>query len=166
MGGLIGARYAQRYGDELAGLVAVGAVDRPDAVLRGLVQLPAGTELPDDPIDPAVLSRDLSVGEAYANDPLVWHGGWKRTTLEAFHRANQADRRGPRLRPTAGALHPRGGRPAGADARWPSRPCERLTGDDFMEQIVAEARHEVFNELDKVATIALVAGFVERVTAN
>ena len=33
---------------------------------------------------PAVLSRDPAVGEAYAADPLVYHGGWKVPTLRAF----------------------------------------------------------------------------------
>ena len=42
----------------------------------------------------------------------------------------------------------------------------RLAGDDFTEEIVAEARHETFNELDKEATIALVADFAERVTTG
>jgi alpha-beta hydrolase superfamily lysophospholipase len=42
----------------------------------------------------------------------------------------------------------------------------RLKGEDFAEEIVPEARHETFNELDQVATIELVAGFAERVTAN
>jgi alpha-beta hydrolase superfamily lysophospholipase len=35
------------------------------------------------------------VGEAYAADPLVWHGGWKRPTLEAFVAADQAIADGP-----------------------------------------------------------------------
>jgi len=43
------------------------------------------------PIDGAVLSRDPAVGEAYAADPLVWHGGWKRPTLEAFVAADRAE---------------------------------------------------------------------------
>ena len=45
-----------------------------------------------------LLSRDPAVGEAYAADPLVWHGGWKRPTLEAFV---AADRRSPRARASA-----------------------------------------------------------------
>ena len=40
--------------------------------------------IPDVPIDPAILSRDPAVGEAYGQDPLVWHGPFKRATLEAF----------------------------------------------------------------------------------
>jgi alpha-beta hydrolase superfamily lysophospholipase len=166
MGGLIGARYAQLHGDGLAGLVLSAPSIGLTAVLAPvLVQLPEGTELPDEPIDPTVLSRDLSVGDAYANDPLVWHGGWKRVTLEAFHRANEAVDDGPGF----------GGLPVlyihgEVDQLVPhalAQPAvERLKGNDFTEHVVPEARHETFNELDKVATIELVAGFADRVTAN
>jgi alpha-beta hydrolase superfamily lysophospholipase len=42
----------------------------------------------------------------------------------------------------------------------------RLAGEDFAEEIVREARHETFNELEQEATIALVADFAERVTTG
>jgi alpha-beta hydrolase superfamily lysophospholipase len=130
-----------------------------------LVQLPEGTELPDDPIDPTVLSRDPSVGEAYANDPLVWHGGWKRVTLAAFHRANEAVDAGPTFGELP-VLYLHGE----VDQLVPmalARPAvERLRGSDFSERIVPEARHEVFNELEQDETIGLVADFAERVTGN
>jgi alpha-beta hydrolase superfamily lysophospholipase len=166
MGGLIAARYAQRYGDGLAGLVLSAPSVGLAAVLAPvLVQLPEGTELPDDPIDPAVLSRDESVGEAYANDPLVWHGGWKRRTLEAFHAANEAVDSGPGFGELP-VLYVHGE----SDQLVPmalARPAvERLRGSDFTERIVPEARHEVFNELEQDETIGLVADFAERVTAN
>jgi alpha-beta hydrolase superfamily lysophospholipase len=166
MGGLVTARYAQRHGDELAGLVLSAPSIGVAAVLAPvLVQLPEGTELPDDPIDPTVLSRDLSVGEAYANDPLVWHGGWKRVTLAALHRANEAVDAGPTFGELP-VLYVHGE----ADELVPmalARPAvERLRGSDFTERIVPEARHEVFNELDQDETIGLVADFAERVTGN
>jgi alpha-beta hydrolase superfamily lysophospholipase len=166
MGGLIAARYAQRYGDGLAGLVLSAPSIGLAAVLSPvLVQLPEGTELPDDPIDPDVLSRDPSVGEAYANDPLVWHGGWKRPTLEAFLRANEAVDAGPGFGDLP-VLYVHGE----ADQLVPmalARPAvERLRGPDFTERIVPAARHEVFNELDQDETIGLVADFAERVTGN
>jgi alpha-beta hydrolase superfamily lysophospholipase len=166
MGGLIGTRYAQRYRDELAGLVlSAPSIGLAPALAPVLVQLPEGAELPDEPIDPAVLSRDLTVGEAYANDSLVWHGGWKRATLEAFLRANEAVEAGPGFDDLP-VLYIHGE----ADQLVPmalARPAvERLQGTDFTEEIVPEARHETFNELDKEATIGLVADFAERVTAK
>jgi alpha-beta hydrolase superfamily lysophospholipase len=166
MGGLIGARYAQRHGDELAGLVLSAPSIGLSAVLAPvLVQLPEGTELPDEPIDPTVLSRDLSVGEAYANDPLVWHGGWKRVTLAAFHRANEAIDAGPGFGDLP-VLYIHGEVDQLVPRALAQPAVERLKGGDFAEEIVPEARHETFNELDKEATIALVADFAERVTAG
>src|SRR5699024_11657951 len=38
----------------------------------------------DLPIDTAALSRDLSIGEAYNADPLIWHGPFKRRLLAAL----------------------------------------------------------------------------------
>ncbi len=133
MGGLIGARYAQRYGDELAGLVlSAPSIGLAPVLAPVLVQLPAGTELPDEPIDPTVLSRDLSVGEAYANDPLVWHGGWKRVTLEAFHKANEAVDSGPGFGDLPVLyIHGEGDQLVPRALAHPA--VERLKGDDFME---------------------------------
>lgn len=162
MGGMIGARYAQRHGDALAGLVLSAPSIGVGPVLADWLRAPA---LPDDPIDVTVLSRDAGVGEAYAADPLVWHGGWKRPTVEAYVRANEAVGEGPGF----GALpvlyiH------GEADALVPlalAQPAvERLAGDDFTEEIVSGAKHETFNEFDRRQTIELVAGFAERVTAR
>ena len=160
MGGLIATRYAQRYRDELAGLVLSGPAVGLSVVIRDWLAAPA---LPDDPIDVAVLSRDLTVGEAYANDPLVWHGGWKRPTLEAFVAADEAMQ-------AAGGF---GDLPVfyvhgEADELVPmvvAQPfVHQLRGDDFSEHVVPGARHEVFNETDRDRTIEAVADFVERVS--
>lgn len=66
MGGLIAARFAQRYGTELAALVlsgpVIGSWELPGALL-------ALDEIPDTPISPASLSRDPAVGAAYRADP-------------------------------------------------------------------------------------------------
>lgn len=166
MGGLIGARYAQRHGDELAGLVlSAPSIGLAPVLAPVLVQLPEGVELPNEPIDPTVLSRDLSVGEAYANDPLVWHGGWKRVTLEAFHRANEAVDAGPDFGDLP-VLYIHGELDELVPRALVQPAVERLEGSDFTELIVPEARHETFNELEKEETIGLVAEFAERVTAD
>jgi len=166
MGGLIGARYAQRHGDELAGLVlSAPSIGLAPVLAPVLAQLPAGAELPDEPIDPTVLSRDPSVGEAYANDPLVWHGGWKRVTLEAFLAANEAVDAGPGFGALP-VLYVHGELDQLVPLVVAQPAVHRLAGEDLAEQIVPEARHETLNELDKEATIGLVADFAERVTAK
>lgn len=162
MGGLIATRYAQRHREDLAGLVLTGPAVGLSPVLEMWLSAP---ELPDDPIDVAVLSRDEAVGAAYADDPLVYHGGWKRPTLEAFRAADKAIAEGPGF----------GDLPLlyvhGADDQLVpvdlARPAvERLAGPDSDLRVLPEHRHEVLNELDKDETIALVADFAERVTAR
>ncbi len=157
MGGLIAIRYAQRHREDLAGLVLSGPAIGLAPVLEGWLADP-----PSDPIDGAVLSRDPAVGEAYAADPLVYHGGWKRPTLEAFAAADKAIAEGPGF----------GDLPLlyvhGADDQLVpvdlARPVvERLAGPDSEVHILAGARHEVFNELGKEETIGMVASFAERV---
>lgn len=161
MGGLIATRYAQRHRDDLAGLVLSGPAVGLGPVIEGWLAAPA---LPDDPIDVAVLSRDPAVGEAYAADPLVYHGGWKRPTLEAFLAADRAIAAGPSF----------GDLPLlyvhGADDQLVpvdlARPVvERLAGPDSELHVLADQRHEVFNELGQEETIARVAAFAERVTS-
>ncbi|WP_333778099.1 alpha/beta hydrolase [Streptomyces sp. IBSBF 3136] len=159
MGGLIAARYAQRYGAELSALILSGPV-------IGVWELPgrllALDEIPDTPISPAALSRDPAVGAAYAADPLVWHGPMKRPTLRAFVRTLQAVAEGGDI----GALpllwlH-------GDDDRLVPLPgsrigVERLAGGRATERIFAGARHEVFHETDRAAVHAEVIGFLDRV---
>jgi alpha-beta hydrolase superfamily lysophospholipase len=161
MGGLIAARYAQRYGG-LDALVLSGPAIGLSPVVSDWLAAP---EPPSDPIDVAVLSRDPATGEAYANDPLVWHGGWKRPTLEAFVAADAA----------IGSDSDFGELPVyyvhgEADELVPlalARPfVERLRGSDFTERIVPGARHEVFNETDRDETIGAVADWIERVASR
>ena len=160
MGGLIATRYAQRHREDLAGLVLSGPAVGLGPVIEGWLSEP---EPPSDPIDVAVLSRDPAVGEAYAADELVWHGGWKRPTLEAFAAADRAIAAGPDFGDLP-LLYVHGA----ADELVPvdlARPVvERLAGPDSDLHVLAGQRHEVFNEVGKEETIALVAAFAERVT--
>jgi alpha-beta hydrolase superfamily lysophospholipase len=161
MGGMIAARYAQRYGSGLAALTLSGPVlGRWDA-LDLLLSL---DEIPEIPIDPATLSRDPQVGKDYAADPLVWHGAFKRTTVEALSRCVDVINNGGRLGalPTLwvhGAddeLVPLAGSRTGIEA---------IRGDDLTERIYPEARHEVFNETNRDEVLAAVTGFIDRALA-
>ncbi|GGZ41159.1 alpha/beta hydrolase [Streptomyces poonensis] len=159
MGGLIAARYAQRYGAGLAALVLSGPVIGSWELPRTLL---AAEELPDTPIDTALLSRDPEVGAVYAADPLVWHGPFRRPTLEAFVRALE----------TVGESGDVGPLPLlwvhGDDDRIvplaASRPgVGTLSGADRTERVYLGARHEVFNETNKDEVLADVTAFVDRV---
>ncbi|MFG2471812.1 alpha/beta hydrolase [Streptomyces canus] len=159
MGGLIAARFAQRYGTELAVLVlsgpVIGAWELPGALL-------ALDEIPDTPISPASLSRDPAVGVAYRADPLVWHGPMKRPTVEAFARTLETVSTNGDVGPlpllwlhgTDDRLVPLAGSRVGV---------EELGGGKFAERIYAGARHEVFNETNKAAVFADVTDFIDTV---
>src|SRR3954447_4748475 len=81
LGGIVATRYAQRPDHGLAALVLSAPVIGGNPDLLGLVNLP---EIPDIPIDPEILSRDPETGRAYAADELVYHGPFKRATLQAI----------------------------------------------------------------------------------
>ena len=157
MGGLIAARYAQRYGAGLAALVLSGPVIG-DWPLPG--RLLALDEIPDTPVSPSALSRDPAVGAAYAADPLVWHGGMKRPTVRAFARTLETVER-------AGGVD---GLPLlwlhGADDRLVpldgSRPgVLRLAGGPLTERIFPGARHEVFHETDRAEVFTALTSFLD-----
>src|SRR3954471_2822597 len=161
MGGLIGARYAQRHGDELAGLVLSGPVLGSWSAATDMLAL---DEIPDDPLDVSTLSRDPAVGERYSADALVWHGPFKRTTLESLDRALRTIDGGPKL----------GGLPTlwihGEDDQLvpigETRAGIAKLGFTALEEVVYPgARHEVFNETNKDEVLATTADFIDRVTA-
>jgi alpha-beta hydrolase superfamily lysophospholipase len=162
MGGLLAIRYAQRHGDALAGLVISAPSVGPGPALEGLLALP---EIPDVPIDPAVLSRDATVGAAYAADPLVWHGPYKRMTLEAFGRAFAAIDAGPGFG-TLPVLYLHGEADELVPMALAQPVVRRLAGSDFTEVTYPEARHEVFNETNGDEVIAEAVRFADRVAAS
>jgi alpha-beta hydrolase superfamily lysophospholipase len=157
MGGMIAARYAQRYRDELAALVLSGPVlGRWDAAAALL----ALEEIPDTPIDPDTLSRDPAVGKAYVDDPLVWHGKFRRTTLEALARCVDTISAGGDLGdlPTLW-VHGENDQLVPIDGTRTG--IERLRGSRFREHVYPAARHEVFNETNRDEVLRDVTRFVD-----
>jgi len=161
MGGLIATGYAQVHGDELAGLVLSGPLIGHHRFAEQLLLLP---ELPDVALDPATLSRDPAVGEAYAADPLVYHGPFKRPMLEAIRAALAAVDAGPGFGdlPT---LYLHGADDALVPLDATRAAVERLRGSDFTERVYEGARHEVFNETIRQEILDEVCAFVDRVAA-
>src|SRR5919202_1791420 len=162
MGGLIAIRYAQRHREDLAGLVLSGPAVGLGPVMQEWLAAP---ELPSEPLDATALSRDPAVGEAYVADPLVYHGGWKRPTLEAFVAADQAIAAGPGFGELP-VLYVHGADDLLVPVALARPVVERLAGPNSELHVLEGARHEVFNELGKEDVISLVASFAERVTAR
>lgn len=156
MGGLIGARYAQRYGATLAAVVLSGPLIGGMGPAGQLLEM---SEIPDVPLDIHTLSRDPAVGKAYAADPLVWHGPFKRATLEAIRCAVDAIQDGPAL----GAL-PLLWQHGEDDQLVPMagsrRGIEHLRGEHYAERIYPGARHEIFNETNRDEVLADTAAFL------
>lgn len=159
LGGMIAARYAQRYGDRLTALVLSGPVIGSWEA-TAVADLP---EIPDEPLDVAVLSRDPAIGEAYAADPLVWHGPFKRPMLRAIDAMLDTINHGGDLGdlPTLW-VH------GGADRLVPIGPSrtgvEQIGGANMREIVYADARHEVFNETNRDDVLNDVVGFVNTST--
>ncbi|WP_245580408.1 alpha/beta hydrolase [Arthrobacter castelli] len=159
MGGMIAARYSQLHADDLAAVVLSGPVLGSWAVLDDLLPL---EEIPPTPIDPSALSRDPAVADAYTNDPLVWHGDFKRPTLEALQGClDRIDAHGSVGDIPLLYLH---GEDDEVVPMEPSRAgIETIRGPATEAKSYPGARHEIFNETNKDDVLDDVTTFIDRV---
>jgi alpha-beta hydrolase superfamily lysophospholipase len=155
MGGLIATRYAQQHGGGLAALVLSGPVIGGNPEIEALLDM---DPMPDVPIDPAILSRDPAVGEAYMADELIWHGPFKRQTLESLFKAVAAVAEdGPLSVPTLW-IHGEEDELAPLEHTRPA--AERIAGETFEQKVYPGARHEIFNETNRDEVIGDVVEFI------
>ena len=111
------------------------------------------------PIDVAVLSRDDEVGRAYADDPLVWHGPFRRPTVEAMAATVAAiDEAGSLGELPLLWIH--GSEDALVPIEGSRYGIERLRGTTFESHEYAGARHEIFNETNSADVLADVTAFI------
>jgi alpha-beta hydrolase superfamily lysophospholipase len=160
MGGGLAARYAELHPGELAGLVLSGPLVGSWAPAMQMVGL---DELPAVPVDPATLSRDPAVGEAYAADPLVYHGPFQRATIGAaltglLQIALDAGR------VTGPVLWQHGAEDELVPVEGTRRGIALLQNAEVEERIYPGARHEIFNEVNRDEVLADTAAFLDRVT--
>ncbi|MGQ0843780.1 MAG: lysophospholipase [Sporichthyaceae bacterium] len=154
MGGVMATRYAQLY-PGFAGLALSGPVIGGNPAIAMLLQL---DPMPEVLIDPAVLSRDPAVGEAYLADELVWHGPFKRETLLALFAGIDAIAAGPVLRLPVLWMH--GEDDALAPLEATKTAVDRVLGHDVLSRVYRGARHEVFNETNREEVLSDLAAFV------
>jgi alpha-beta hydrolase superfamily lysophospholipase len=157
MGGMIAARYAQRYGDSLACVVLSGPVLGTWAAVDTLLPL---DEMPDAPIDPATLSRDPAVGEAYVADRLVWHGPFKKPTVQALADCIETINDAGTVQPPVLWVHGEDDQLVpydGTATGWP-----KIAGAEAEDKVYPGARHEIFNETNQDEVLDDVLRFVHR----
>jgi len=159
MGGLIATRYAQLHGDRLKALILSGPALGKENPMFGLLQM---DPIPEVPLDPAALSRDPAVGEAYAADTLVYHGPFQRTTLESFLKSGEDAESGPGFGDLP-LLYVHGTEDPLIPYALAKGVVDRLAGPDYEHHAYEGAMHEVLNETNKDEVIGAVTAFIDRV---
>ncbi|MEY2437736.1 MAG: hypothetical protein QOF97_2572 [Acidimicrobiaceae bacterium] len=159
LGGIVATRFVQRNPGRAAALVLSGPVIGGNDLFLGLLDLP---EIPDIPIDPTMLSRDPAVGEAYAADPLVYHGPLLRQTLQGVQTAVDAIAEGGSLGdlPTLwlhGELDPL------APLAEATRAFDIIGGSALQTKVYPGAMHEIFNETNAADVLNDINEFLHAV---
>jgi alpha-beta hydrolase superfamily lysophospholipase len=161
MGGLVASRYAELHGDELAGLV----LSAPAIGTSPIAQLLALDVIPDDPIDPAILSRDEAVQRDYAGDELVWHGPFKRATLAALA-IGMLDISLDADRITGPVLWQHGDADELIRLEDSRRGVALMRNADLETRHYPGARHEIFFETNRDEVLGDTLDFVDRVAPS
>jgi alpha-beta hydrolase superfamily lysophospholipase len=160
MGGLLTARYAQRFPGALAGAAFLGAVIGNWRWAREVLALP---ELPQDTSDASGMTRDVEAADGYANDPLVYHGPYKRPLLEAEVIA--LDRFNAEIdRLTLPVLLLHGSEDPFVPPHDSVEAVLRMPTEDKEIRIFPGARHELVNETNRAEVIDVLSRWIERVT--
>jgi alpha-beta hydrolase superfamily lysophospholipase len=158
LGGLISTRFVQRDKPALAALVLSGPVVGGNPQVEAFLSM---DPMPEVPIDPSILSRDKAVGEAYASDELVYHGGFHRETLAAIFAGARTVAAGPNFGdlPTLW-IHGEGDVLAPLDAT--TEAMKHLRGGNIEEHVYPGAQHEILNEINKDEVLDDVVNFLHR----
>jgi alpha-beta hydrolase superfamily lysophospholipase len=162
MGGLLSARFAQRYPTQLAGIVFLGAVIGDWHWARDVLNEP---ELPQGATEFSGMSRDVETVEAYATDPLIYRGRYKRPLLEAEVVALDRFQADIGLL-TMPVLFCHGTDDPFVDHRTSLAAVETMPSHDKTIRLYEGARHELVNETNRDEVIAEIVGFVDRVTSS
>jgi alpha-beta hydrolase superfamily lysophospholipase len=155
LGGIIATRYAQRYRTELTALILSAPVIGGNPAFEPLLAL---DPIPDVPLDPAMLSRDPAVGEAYAADDLVYHGPLQRLTLETIFGAGPTIAQGPKLDLPTLWMH--GENDPLAPYKETRQAIDRIRTSQVTEKFYPGAMHEIFNETNQAEVINDAVTFI------
>jgi alpha-beta hydrolase superfamily lysophospholipase len=154
MGGLVSLRYlAQKGAGIAAGVISAPLIELAvHAPAHKLMIARVGARVAPrmrlgNEIDPAVLSRDPSVGLAYAADPLVNRVVSPRWFTEATRAMEEVKQRAPRITLPLLVLH--GTEDKLASVQATRRLFEQLGATDKQLGIYEGYYHELFNEPEK-----------------
>lgn len=160
MGGLLTSRFAQQHAGDLAGIALLGAVIGDWYWARDALAEP---ELPPATTDFSGMSRDADEVAAYASDPLIYRGRYKRPLLEAEMVAlDEFQANVDAL--TMPVLFCHGDDDPFVDYRTSLAAVESMPSSDKTIRIYEGARHELVNEINRDEVIDDIASFVARVT--
>ena len=158
MGGLLTARFAQRAPDSVAGVAFLGAVLGNWRWAREALAAP---ELPPADTSFEGMSRDPATVREYREDPLVYHGRYKRPLLEAEVRALDAFNAGiDRLAMPVLFLH--GSDDPYVPVRDSLDAAVRMPSRDKWMRVYPGARHELVHETNRAEVLDDLAAFARR----
>ena len=159
MGGLLSARYGERWSDEVAGIAFCGSVIGDWQWARDVIE---ASEIPYVEFDPDAISRDPAAGASYASDPLVYHGQYKLPLLVAEVAALDAFAADTdRLTMPVAVFH------GTADPFVPYERSVQAVHDmpttDVTIHLYEDGRHEILNETNREEIIADLAAWIRRI---
>lgn len=158
MGGLLATLFLQEADRPVDAVILSSPLLGGNPGLEALLEL---DQLPEIPIDPSVISRDELAQEAYLNDELVYHGPFRRETLEGLVATVGRARAG----------HGFGEQPllwihGSGDMLVPfeltRETVDALAGPATEKRPFEQARHELFHETNKDEVFEVVFDFIDR----
>jgi alpha-beta hydrolase superfamily lysophospholipase len=158
MGGLLSARFSERNPRRVAGLVFMGSVIGDWDWARRALEDPSLMEVPSDV---AGMSSVVAEQRSYADDPLVYHGLYKRPLLVAEVAA--LDRFNAELdQLTMPILFMHGIDDPFVPYQTSMNAVLRMPSDDVTIRLFKGDRHELVNERDRDRVIEELARFSGR----
>ena len=159
MGGLLTARFTERYPTELAGAAFMGAVLGDWKWARQVLSL---LEIPYQEPEYSGMSRDTETVRQYTEDPLVYHGQYKRQLLESEIVA--LDRFNAEIdRITVPLLFLHGSADPYVPYQDSLHAVERMGSTDKTLRVYPGARHELVNETNQTEVIRDLTEWIDRV---
>jgi alpha-beta hydrolase superfamily lysophospholipase len=162
MGGLLATLFVQEAERPVDAVVLSSPLLGGNPALVALLDL---EEIPEIPIDPSVISRDEIEQQAYLDDPQIYHGPFRRETLEGLVTGLDRARQGGSFGDLPVLwIHGEGDMLVPYDLTAES--MEILSGPGTEAKSYPEARHELFHEINREEAYDDVFEFIGRQTGR